>query len=177
MVLKELITHRIQSGAKGRSWQVLMRILDKDGILRLRKTKRERVEPFQSVCCGALAGAISASLAMLLDVVKTWLMTQFDSEPANKVDVSMVTGILATVRQILKGERRNKKNSQLASYVVLHLTFRGQFGRRGRNIFSAGHLAYYKLPWGIPDIAFSVIGSALFSACAYYNFILMLSFE
>uniref|UniRef100_M1AGD8 Mitochondrial carrier protein n=1 Tax=Solanum tuberosum TaxID=4113 RepID=M1AGD8_SOLTU len=35
MVLKELITHRIQSGAKGRSWQVLMRILDKDGILRL----------------------------------------------------------------------------------------------------------------------------------------------
>ncbi|KAH0715879.1 hypothetical protein KY290_022080 [Solanum tuberosum] len=88
MVLKELITHRIQSGAKGR-----------------RKTKRERVEPFQSVCCGALAGAISASLAMLLDVVKTWLMTQFDSEPANKVDVSMVTGILATVRQILKGER------------------------------------------------------------------------
>lgn len=35
MALKELITHRIQSGAKGRSWQVLMRTLEKDGILGL----------------------------------------------------------------------------------------------------------------------------------------------
>uniref|UniRef100_A0A3Q7G7G4 Uncharacterized protein n=1 Tax=Solanum lycopersicum TaxID=4081 RepID=A0A3Q7G7G4_SOLLC len=100
MALKELITHRIQSGAKGRSWQVLMRTLEKDGILGL-----ECLEPFQSVCCGALAGVISASLTMLLDVVKTRSMTQFDSEPSNKVDVAMVTGVLATVRQILKGER------------------------------------------------------------------------
>ncbi|WMV26738.1 hypothetical protein MTR67_020123 [Solanum verrucosum] len=105
MVLKELRTHRIQSGAKGRSWQVLMIILEKDRILGLRKTKREHLEPFQSVCCGALADATSASLTVLLDVVKTRSMTQFDFEVANKVAVAMVTGVLATVRQILKGER------------------------------------------------------------------------
>uniref|UniRef100_A0A0V0HZZ9 Putative ovule protein n=1 Tax=Solanum chacoense TaxID=4108 RepID=A0A0V0HZZ9_SOLCH len=131
MVLKELRTHRIQSGAKGRSWQVLMIILEKDGILGFyagysatllrnfpagalsyslfdylkAKAKREHLESFQSVCCGALADVTSASLTVLLDVVKTRSMTQFDFEVANKVAVAMVTGVLATVRQILKGER------------------------------------------------------------------------
>ncbi|XP_060198525.1 protein MITOFERRINLIKE 1, chloroplastic [Lycium barbarum] len=123
MVPKELITQRMQAGAKGRSWQVLMRILEKDGILGLyagysatllrnlpagvlsyssfeylkaavlSKVKKERLEPFQSVCCGALAGGISASLTTPLDVVKTRLMTQVHSD-----------GISIIVRQILKDE-------------------------------------------------------------------------
>ncbi|XP_009620785.1 protein MITOFERRINLIKE 1, chloroplastic [Nicotiana tomentosiformis] len=135
MVPKELITQRMQAGAKGRSWQVLMRILEKDGILGLysgysvtllrnlpagvlsyssfeylkaavlSNTKRERLEPFQSVFCGALAGAISASITTPLDVVKTRLMTQVvHSEAANKAAAAMVTGVSATVRQILKEE-------------------------------------------------------------------------
>ncbi|OIT36639.1 PREDICTED: protein MITOFERRINLIKE 1, chloroplastic [Nicotiana attenuata] len=135
MVPKELITQRMQAGAKGRSWQVLMRILEKDGILGLysgytvtllrnlpagvlsyssfeylkaavlSNTKRERLEPFQSVCCGALAGAISASITTPLDVVKTRLMTQVvHSEAANKAAAAMVTGVSATVKQILKEE-------------------------------------------------------------------------
>ncbi|KAG5525226.1 hypothetical protein RHGRI_031787 [Rhododendron griersonianum] len=35
MVPKELITERMQAGAKGRSWEVLLRILEKDGVLGL----------------------------------------------------------------------------------------------------------------------------------------------
>ncbi|KAK4352551.1 hypothetical protein RND71_028069 [Anisodus tanguticus] len=123
MVPKELITQRMQAGAKGRSWQVLMRILEKDGILGLyagysatllrnlpagvlsyssfeylkaavlSNVKKERLEPFQSVCCGALAGGISASLTTPLDVVKTRLMTQVHSD-----------GISTIVKQILKEE-------------------------------------------------------------------------
>ncbi|KAJ8531263.1 hypothetical protein K7X08_026697 [Anisodus acutangulus] len=132
MVPKESITQRMQAGAKGRSWQVLMRVLEKDGILglyagysatllrnfpagiviyssseylkavELSNTKREQLEPFQIVCYGDLAGAISALLATPLDAVKTRLMTQFHSEAANKVAAAMVTGVLATVREIFK---------------------------------------------------------------------------
>ncbi|GAA0154066.1 hypothetical protein LIER_12154 [Lithospermum erythrorhizon] len=35
MVPKELITQRMQIGAKGKSWEVALRILEKDGILGL----------------------------------------------------------------------------------------------------------------------------------------------
>lgn len=134
MVPKELITQRMQAGAKGRSWEVVLRILEKDGVMGLyagysatllrnlpagvlsyssfeylkaavlRSTKKAHLEPFQSMCCGALAGAISASITTPLDVVKTRLMTQINVETTNKVAAVMYTGVSDTVKQILKEE-------------------------------------------------------------------------
>ncbi|KAG8485181.1 hypothetical protein CXB51_021058 [Gossypium anomalum] len=145
MVPKELITQRMQAGAKGSSWQVLLRILEKDGILGLyagysatllrnlpagvlsyssfeylkaavlRKTKQTNLEPIQSVCCGALAGAISASLTTPLDVVKTRLMTQVHG---NKVAAAMYSGVNATVKQIFKEEGWIGLTSGLGPRVV-----------------------------------------------------------
>ncbi|KAK3229825.1 hypothetical protein Dsin_001706 [Dipteronia sinensis] len=134
MVPKELITQRMQAGAKGRSWEVLLKILEKDGFLGLyagysatllrnlpagvlsyssfeylkaavlSRTKNDHLEPIQSVCCGALAGAISASITTPLDVVKTRLMTQIHGETVNNMAAVMYNGVAATARQILKEE-------------------------------------------------------------------------
>eukprot|EP01018_Ginkgo_biloba_P033693 Gb_41599 [translate_table: standard] len=140
MVPKELITQRMQAGAAGRSWEVLLRTLETDGIrglyagysatiLRnlpagvlsfssfeylkaavLRKTKKPHLDPFHSICCGALAGAISALLTTPLDVVKTRLMTQarsgalVDAEIKSKILSSTYRGISSTLKQICREE-------------------------------------------------------------------------
>ncbi|TYG39536.1 hypothetical protein ES288_D12G022800v1 [Gossypium darwinii] len=81
----------------------------------LRKTKQTNLEPIQSVCCGALAGAISASLTTPLDVVKTRLMTQVHG---NKVTAAMYSGVNATVKQIFKEEGWIGLTSGLGPRVV-----------------------------------------------------------
>ncbi|KAL2322452.1 hypothetical protein Fmac_026831 [Flemingia macrophylla] len=45
-------------------------------VMVLKVTKQNHLEPFQSVLCEALADAISASVTMLLDDVKTRFMTR-----------------------------------------------------------------------------------------------------
>lgn len=67
----------------------------------LSKTTQTHLEPFQSVLCGALAGAISASITTPLDVVKTRLMTQGSSKAAAGV---VYYGVSDTVKRILVEE-------------------------------------------------------------------------
>ncbi|KAF9621313.1 hypothetical protein IFM89_019399 [Coptis chinensis] len=105
MVPKELITQRMQASVVGRSRQVLLSILQKDGILGLyvgytatllrnlpagvlsyssfeylkaavlAKTKKGHLEPFESVCCGALAGAIAMAFLLVGRYLVTMMST------------------------------------------------------------------------------------------------------
>ncbi|KAG8079138.1 hypothetical protein GUJ93_ZPchr0007g5944 [Zizania palustris] len=127
MVPKELITQRLQSGvAKGRSWQVLLKIIQTDGfsglyagyaatLLRnlpagvlsyssfeylkaftLKQRNADSLTPGESVLCGALAGAISAALTTPLDVIKTRLMTRVGTEGSRTV--------VGTMREVVADE-------------------------------------------------------------------------
>uniref|UniRef100_A0A6N2N871 Uncharacterized protein n=1 Tax=Salix viminalis TaxID=40686 RepID=A0A6N2N871_SALVM len=128
MVPKELITQQMQAGAKGRSWEVLLRILEKDGIwglyagysatlLRnlpagvlsyssfeylkaavLSKNKKSSLLPIESVSC------YFSVHNHTLDVVKTRLMTQINKDVVDKAAAVMYSGVSATVKQILKEE-------------------------------------------------------------------------
>ncbi|CAO2834019.1 unnamed protein product [Amaranthus hypochondriacus] len=134
MVPKELITQRMQAGAQGRSWEVLVKILEKDGVLGLyagysatllrnvpsgvlsfssfewlkaavlSHSNKEKMTPLESVCCGALAGVISASLTTPLDVIKTRLMTQVPGDGVNKVAAATLSGVSTIVKQIMRDE-------------------------------------------------------------------------
>ncbi|KAF9601444.1 hypothetical protein IFM89_020211, partial [Coptis chinensis] len=104
MVPKELITQRMQASVVGRSWQVLLSILQKDGILGLyvgytvtllrnlpvgvlsyssfeylkaavlAKTKKGHLEPFESVCRG-VRGEIAMAFSSCATQVGRYLVT------------------------------------------------------------------------------------------------------
>lgn len=182
LVPKELITQRMQAGAQGRSWEVLLRTVEKEGFIGLytgysaalvrnlpasvlsfssfeylkaawlKKSGKNRLEPWQSVLSGALAGAISSALTTPLDVVKTRLMTQArtvtvgslstlaEAELQAKIAASTYKGITSTLRKIWLEEGWRG----LTTGVLPRILYSACFSALGYFAFETARLALAK---------------------------------
>lgn len=182
LVPKELITQRMQAGAQGRSWEVLLRTVEKEGFIGLytgysaalvrnlpasvlsfssfeylkaawlKKSGKNRLEPWQSVLSGALAGAISSALTTPLDVVKTRLMTQArtvsvgsfstlaEAELQAKIAASTYKGITSTLRKIWLEEGWRG----LTTGVLPRILYSACFSALGYFAFETARLALVK---------------------------------
>ncbi|KAG6435858.1 hypothetical protein SASPL_100739 [Salvia splendens] len=105
MVPKELIKQRMQAGAKGRSWEVLLRILEKDGILGLYAGYSATL--LRNIPAGVLSYSSFEYLkAAVLKETSSQIWSRIRVEAVNKVSAAMYSGVRDTVEHILKEEGR-----------------------------------------------------------------------
>ncbi|KAK7358006.1 hypothetical protein VNO80_17305 [Phaseolus coccineus] len=107
MVPKELIMQRMQAGAKGRSWQVLVEILQNDGVMGLYTGYSATL--LRNLPAGVLSYSSFEYLkaVVLQKTEKNYLepVQSVRGEGVGKVSAVMYDGVSATVKQILKEER------------------------------------------------------------------------